>query len=315
MRSEMDQMEPEERGRWERGEEGHWHTLCGMMRRGRGMLDDARKAGAGILPPEKLKEKKSLGKMGLECEPLVTDGTQGDTVKPEDSSSSSSDSSSDSDTDMSDPDSEVEDTKDAPAPEFTPIVTGKKRKLGSDGEEDSASVEPNPYFVVDTEPTPVEPLKQKKTKKTTKSRDEEVVLNKATKRISDDKEEPVEKKSKKHKKNQVVPVTDSNPTVESDVARSKVDFTAIERQLQAEVEARMRAKEAEDSAAAQGPEEDSAEISKKDKKRKRLSTGSEVAETKKVKKEHKEKKEKKEKKRKADGEDGGSKKRKVGVEE
>jgi len=300
-------METEERGRWERGEEGHWHTLCGMMRRARGMLDDARKAGEGILPPEMLKEKKSLGKMGTEFEPSRA---QPDAAKPKESSTSASDSSSDSETDMSDPDSEAEDTKVAPAPEFVPIVAGKKRKLGSDDREDDASniaqaeVEPNPYFVVDTEPTPVAPPKEKKIKKAKKSKDEG--------------EELVEKKSKKHKKSEVIPVTASNPVADevkdeakSEAVQRKVDFAAIERQLQADVEARMRAKEAEDAADAQKPDVDGAESSTKEKKRKRISNGSEVVETKKVKKDKKDK----DKKRKAAGEDSGSKKRKVGADE
>ena len=292
----MDNMDPEERGRWERGEEGHWHTLGGMMRRARGMLDDARKAGTGILPPEKLKDKKSLGKMGLDFEPMVVDERQeapavsGESAKPEESSSSSSDSSSEDDSDTSDSESEVEDAKDAPAPEFIPIVAGKKRKLGSEAEEDSTSkgVESNPYFMVDTEPTPVEPSTEKRTKKAKKSNDE-VVLKKRTQRTSDDEEEPSEKKIKKHKKNQIVQVADSTLTHEEakpETNQPKVDFTAIERQLQAEVEARMKAKEEEDAAAAQIL---STEVSKKDKKRKRTSTGSEAAEKKKVKKEKKRK--------------------------
>jgi hypothetical protein len=49
MRANMEKMEPEERARWESGEEGKWLVICGMMVRARMALADAREAGRGIV--------------------------------------------------------------------------------------------------------------------------------------------------------------------------------------------------------------------------------------------------------------------------
>ncbi|KAG9240375.1 hypothetical protein BJ878DRAFT_526460 [Calycina marina] len=303
MRSEMDQMEEAERLKWESGAEGHWHTLCGMMQRGKNMLDDALAAGKGILPDNRLRQKKSLGKMAADFRPVGTAGS--DSVV--DDGASGSESESENDAEISDLDGESESEKEkevkpAPKPEFVPLISGKKRKLSHSGGEQE--IEPNPYFVVDTEPTPVSLPKEKKIKKSKKSKDDELVLKQAVKRTSGDEQEPAQNRIKKHKKSSaVVPEVTSDPAEET--TQPVPDFDEIERELQADIERRMKAKAESDAAAAKkGASENIVEVSKKDKKRKRTSTGSEVTEAKKVKKEMK---------RKAEGEDGGGKKRKGGL--
>lgn len=49
MRTQMNDMDAEERAMWERGEKGNWRVICGMMDRARATLVSAREAAQGIV--------------------------------------------------------------------------------------------------------------------------------------------------------------------------------------------------------------------------------------------------------------------------
>jgi hypothetical protein len=211
-----------------------------------------------------LKDKKGLGVIGINFEPLgpklaekaaeLGYTKRGKLGRDPDALSSDSDS----DTEMSDSSSSSDgDDAVAEGADFVPLNIGKKTPRPTTGEESAEDkenntaangVEPNPYFVVDTNPTPVVLNGRgtgKKSKKRAKEEDEEV------------------KKSKKVKKEKTV-VAEAAALVNTD---PEVDFAAIEAKLQAEVEEFEAAKARE----SQGAE--SSEDKKSKKKRRRSSDG------------------------------------------
>lgn len=278
MKSEMNGMSEEQKTEFELAENSRMRTMCGLMDRARGTLVSARFASKSIIPPSWQKDKSGLGVTGLKYEPLLPklqekaeaagiywnenklDQLWGNQMKkkatsgPTDSSSeSSSEESSDEDSDSEDSEVSEEEADD--------------EKDGSNG------VESNQFFVVDTKPTPVDLTgatpKSKKEKKSKKAKGTEstsadsIPAKKSRKRSSDDDvEQPTSPKK-------------SKATAE-DLAN--VDFTAVEAQLQAEVEAGMKAKEKELQKKASQIEEESEELakSKKEKKRKRNSDGTQA---------------------------------------
>lgn len=203
-----------------------------------------------------------------------TDDIHTDSQSSDTDSEDSVDSSEDSDEEMSDAPEAKED--------IVALNGGKKRKL-SDEDVEKEAEEPNPYFVVDTNPTPVTIPSLPPAKKSRKHKDKDA---------SDD----MPKKNKK-KKSKAAVAEDDLP---------KVDYAEIERQLQEEVQEGLRAKAAQEVklAAMRVELEKKMKMKEmgegKERKRKRVSEGSAAGEVvgKKVKKE-KVKKEKKEKKRKA----------------
>jgi hypothetical protein len=178
-------------------------------------------------------------------------------------------SDSDSDTEMSDS-SSASDDDDAVAEgaDFVPLNLGKKAPRPAAGEDSAEEkqnntaangVEPNPYFVVDTNPTPVV-LNGNGTGKKSKKRATE--------------EDSEAKKSKKVKKQKVAVAEEAAP-VPTD---PEVDFAAIEAKLQAEVE------EFEATKARESQGADSSEDKKSKKKRRRSSDGLEGKAEKKIRK-------------------------------
>lgn len=195
--------------------------------------------------------------------------------------------SSDEEPDFMDTDVEVEDkdSNDAAPADFIPLnismkapQTSKKNAAGKD--EDKASketVESNPCFMVDTNPTPVNLNGMSKAgkKRTKEDGDEEV---KQVKKFKKENATVTAPKPEANSKSE--PASASKPKPKS----SKVDFSAIETQLQAEIEAGTKAKEERQKAKAE------AKLSKKEKKRKRVSEGDSEKEVKKVKKDRKKEK-------------------------
>jgi hypothetical protein len=181
----------------------------------------------------------------------------------------SSDNDSDSDTEMSDSSSSSDDDDAvAEGADFVPLNIGKKpprpptaEDSAEDKENNTAAngVESNPYFVVDTNPTPVV-LNGKGTGKKSKKRAKE--------------EDGEGKKSKRVKKEKVA-IAEEAKLLTTD---PEVDFAAIEAKLQAEVE-EFEATKARES---QGAE--SSEDKKSKKKRRRSSDGLEGKAEKKIKK-------------------------------
>lgn len=220
-----------------------------------------------------MKDKKGLGVIGINFEPLgpklaekaaeLGYTKRGKLGRDPDASSSDSDS----DTEMSDSSSNDDDAV-AEGADFVPLNLGKKAPrptTGEDSAEDKENstapngVESNPYFVVDTNPTPVvlnDNGTGKKSKKRAKEEDREA------------------KKSKKAKKEKVSVAEEAVPIN----TEPEVDFAAIAAKLQAEVEEFEAAKAPE----SQGAE--SSEDKKSKKKRRRSSDGLEGKAEKKIRK-------------------------------
>jgi len=175
---------------------------------------------------------------------------------------------SDEDTEMSDS-SSSNDNADAVTNgvDFVPLNIGPKvprfptvEKSGEDKEKITTNgVEPNPYFVIDTKPTPI-------------VLNGNGVLKKNKKRAKEDEAE--EKKSKKVKKEKHAVSEAAAPLS----VEPEVDFAAVEAALKAEVDAAEAAKAQEAQSA------ESSEDKKAKKKRRRSSDGVELVERKKVKK-------------------------------
>lgn len=226
------------------------------------------------MPSRTLKDKKGLGVTGTNFEPLgpklaeraaeLGYTKRGKLGRDPDAVSSTD---SDGDTDMSDSSSSSDDDDAVvEGADFVPLNIGKKvprfpivEDSGEDKENKTAvnGVEPNPYFVVDTNPTPV-------------------VLNgdgsaKSKKRAKEKDGEGTKSKKAKRKKDAVSEASQSVPV------EPEVDFTALEAKLQAEVD---QAEAAKGQEAAESSEE-----KKSKKKRRRSSDGDELVEKKKVKKE------------------------------
>ncbi|KAF7899981.1 hypothetical protein EAF00_004317 [Botryotinia globosa] len=269
MKSEMKKLSEEEEREWELNEEGPWRILCGLLDRGRDTLVSGRKMAQFVLPPQLMKDRKGLGVLGTSYEPLVPqldarlaaekNGTA--TTKTNESNNDSSDSSSDSSSSFdSDPDSdaaEVGGYEDEDVEmEDAPVAESKKDPSTSAPVETESSA----HFFVDTEPTPISDL-NKKDKKDKKRKADDALVGRKSKREKKSEEE--EKEKEKEKK----------------IEEEEVNFQAMEAQLQAEVEAGMKAQEEK----AQNAEE------KKEKKRKRDSNVEEI-EGKELKKEKKSKK-------------------------
>ncbi|KAF7953384.1 uncharacterized protein EAE97_000783 [Botrytis byssoidea] len=263
MKSEMKNLSEEEKREWELNEEGPWRILCGLLDRGRDTLVSGRKMAQFVLPPRLMKDRKGLGVLGTNYEPLVPQldarlaaekngtATTKTNESNNDSSDSSSDSSSSSDSDSDSDAAEVGGYEDEDVEmEDAPVAESKKDPSTSAPVETESSA----HFFVDTEPTPVADLDMKD-KKDKKRKADDALVGRKSKR---------EKKSEEEEKK---------------IEEEEVNFQAMEAQLQAEVEAGMKAQEEK----AQNAEE------KKEKKRKRDSNVEEN-EGKKSKKEKKNKK-------------------------
>lgn len=315
------------------------------------------------MPAKTLKDKKGLGVAGTNFEPLgprldakaeaLGYDTKGkgalgkDTLEEalaagaipsdheEDSDDSDSSDYSDEPAVVSDP---VKDGLD-----YVPLFGGAKStytnglKIGDSDKENTALVS-NPYFIVDTLPTPVAmdpnaPKKEDKTAKKLRLRAEREARNLKKEQI---KQEKLAFFAKKAAEEAAIETTAIAKPIESD--ESEVDFAALESALQAEIEegtrkqrrAEEHAHKMEEKAAkrkrkrdSEGDEEvvekkakteetekpDTDVTEKKsEKKRRRSSSSDEDSTEKKVKKDKKEKKDKK--RRPDDGENGEEKKKK-----
>jgi hypothetical protein len=222
-----------------------------------------------------LKDKKGLGVTGTNFEPLgpklaeraaeLGYTKRGKLGRDPDAASSDSDG----DTEMSDSSlSSDDDDAVVEGADFVPLNIGQKvprfpivDDSGEDKENETTAngVEPNPYFVVDTNPAPV-------------VLNVNGVVKKSKKRAKE--EDGEGKKSKKAKKEK-----DAAPGARLEPAGPEVDFAALEAKLQAEVEEAEAAKTQEAQAA------ESSEGKKSKKKRRRSSDGTGgVVEKKKAKK-------------------------------
>ncbi|CAG8981065.1 hypothetical protein HYALB_00013249 [Hymenoscyphus albidus] len=310
LRSYMSGLPVEERIKWEKGEEGNWGKICGLLDRARDTLCNAREASHGLVPEHHLRDKKGLGVTGINYVPLypqvealraglTTDAAGNGANAIGATTNEAFDSDGDSemedapgleslDSDSSSSSSGESDDEDSPAPE-------KKVKEKSNP---APEVEPNPYFVVDTEPTPVnlpktEAPSVKKGKKRTSDEDipekaKKIKKSKSTESLSketkhkdksdEDIEEPQPKKSKKAK------ISKSETVVA--VKEPEVDFHALQVQLQAEVDVGEATRDVE--ALGEGEKE-----SRKEKKRRRSSDGTSEKEGKKHKKDKSEGKKRK----------------------
>jgi hypothetical protein len=229
------------------------------------------------LPSRSLRDKKGLGVVGTNFEPLgpklaeraaeLGYKKRGGLGRDPDAVSTDSDG----DTEMSGS-SNSSDAGDAVAEgvDFVPLSIGKKvprfstaDNSGEDKENKVAAsgVEPNPYFVVDTEPTPV-------------VLDGNGVM-KSKKRAKEGDGEGKRAKRAKKEKSAVTESAEYAPVPQP--VQPAVDFTALEANLQAEIEARSKAQESQAT--------ESTDEKKSKKKRRRSSGGVEEVVEKKVKKE------------------------------
>ncbi|EKD15706.1 hypothetical protein MBM_06334 [Drepanopeziza brunnea f. sp. 'multigermtubi' MB_m1] len=347
MKLDMVTMPEKERLEYELGERGNWRVICGMMDRTREVLAMARQAARGILPSRALQDKKGLGVTGTNYEPLGPQlqkkaadlgydptgkgelGRNSEDVD-EDGDTEMSDVSDDTDSEASDSDKEGADSDaavesnnsdfvqpniGAKFPRFPNAENSETIESSSNKENKPAGVEPNPYFVVDLEPTPVElndSVGEKNTRK--RRREEEKELRRANK----------EAKKAAHKATKDAAAADAStlPKEATPPLEPRVDFAALEVKLKAEIAAGTKAQEeAKVAQSAEGNKskkkrrrsndgesdevaEKKAKIDKSEKKKRKAeeSVADEDFLEKKSKKEKKEKKEKeeKEKKRKAD---------------
>ena len=160
MRSEMNGMDGERRRQFELNENSRWRTICGLMDRARETLVAARFASKSIIPPSWQKDKSGLGVTGFMFEPLLpelqakaeAEGIYWNDNKldrlwgiPRRQKAQVSDpsSNSESDEESSDEDNDNEDVELS--------IAGEEEEE----EAESDHAKSNPYFIVDTEPTPV----------------------------------------------------------------------------------------------------------------------------------------------------------------
>ncbi|CZT09121.1 uncharacterized protein RAG0_13977 [Rhynchosporium agropyri] len=328
MKSEMTDLPEKERLEFELGERGNWRVICGMMDRAREVLTSARIAARGIVPSRHLQDKKGLGVLGTNFEPLgpkleqkaaeigfdpVGKGKLG--RNPEDV-----DEDGDSEmTDDSDDSSEAEGSdKDGVADnsDFVKLDVGSKiprfESLANDNkaavQDTTSTVESNPYFVVDVEPTPVNIGGPEPEKKSRKQQKAEALEARKAARLA---------KKLAHEAAKLAPPKEPTPQPEAapepqpePQPEPDFDYAELEANLQAEIAAGTKAQEeAEEKKSkkkrrrSSGVDEDvvekKAKVEKKEKKRKAEAEengGSvDAADVKKVKKEKKEKKEKKRK--------------------
>ncbi|KAK6581596.1 hypothetical protein PZA11_006287 [Diplocarpon coronariae] len=261
-RADMALMPEKERLEMETGERGNWRALCAMMDRAREVLRSAKLAARGILPSRNLRDKKGLGALGPNFEPLAPQlekrgaelgynpvGKGMLDRNPEDVKG-------DGDSEMSDaPDGSDFDSEDdamAQNSDFVPLDGSKHSQaaLAEDGDsevgaevneaipsrrKEAIEVEPNPYFVVDVEPTPCvvnasaprDPLK--KSRKQMKA--EAAEIRKATRETA------------KQAHIASMAAASAPPKKATPPAEPEVDFNALEATLQAEIAAGTKAQE------------------------------------------------------------------------
>lgn len=247
MQSDMKNMREEQRREFELGGDSKWRTMCGLVDRARETLVAARFASYTIIPASWQKDTAGLGVTGFKFERLLpklqkkaeAEGFSWGENKldslwgiPPRKAVASSDSALEFNSEEGDTDDESESN------------ISDSEETTSEGEEEGKQSTmarlAKPMFFVDSHPILVNtdcsmPKKGKREKGSKKNRNPEpesaeaISAKKSKKRTS---EEPEESSSAK------------KPKV-SQPERANVDFTAVETQLQAEVEAALRAKEQE----------------------------------------------------------------------
>ncbi|TVY89419.1 hypothetical protein LAWI1_G004832, partial [Lachnellula willkommii] len=306
MKSEMVEMGEQERLEWELGSRGNWRRICGMMDRAREILAQEREAAKGILPAKYLRDKKGLGVAGTNFEPLgpklaeraealgfnnqepeqngANTDSEGDSEMEDVSSLNSDSDNSDLSSDSSDLDSSSD--SEAEKENQEPVSNGRKVSVSVEEEETTSRkkavpvVEPNPYFVVDTEPMPLRGLEKPSLSS----------LKKGKKRSED--ADGDAKKSKKAKKEKVVEETVQSepepkaeePAVQKGEKKSKKrgndEDGEVKKSKKSKNETVVIA-EPEPTAAAQSESEPAAEPPKKSKKRSHSDADTESKKTKK----------------------------------
>ncbi|CZR68269.1 uncharacterized protein PAC_18168 [Phialocephala subalpina] len=321
MRNDGDSMSAEDKLDWELGERGNWRAICGMMDRARLVLSQTKEAAQGVLPEDRLRDKKKLGVVGTEFEPLVPKldekaramgydpkgkGALGRSMDYLDQEGKSLDQ--DGDTDMSDASESSSDESDsdddvATGADYIGLDIGSRKKQKKDHTiETTNGAAPNPFFVVDTEPTPV----NLNTAPNAAEQASERLSNRKRKQMEKDEAAAARlaKRMAKKAAYEAEKAAAAQATEESAKEPSSpgVDFRELEAKLQAEIDDGTRAQQE-----AEAQEAEAAAKTAKKKRRRSSEGGEEVV--KKVKKEKKEKK-----KRKADDdveeeEDSGKKKK------
>jgi len=195
MKSEMELMGEEEREKCELEEPpgGKWRLVCGMVDRAREVLGQARECGRGILPDDLLRDKKGLGVRGMWFEMLG----EGLSERAENGNVPVVDGEGDSEMeDVSDMGSDGDDSPSCDSNSSSDDEAENDKKATVEEEKTEKKpvpvVEPNPYFVIDTQPMPVRGLNKHPQPTIKKS-----------KRLSEGGEDGEVKKSKKSKKEKV----------------------------------------------------------------------------------------------------------------
>ncbi|PBP17954.1 hypothetical protein BUE80_DR011346 [Diplocarpon rosae] len=341
MKADMATMSEKERSEMESGERGNWRAICGMMDRAREVLTNAKLSARGILPSRALRDRQNLGVLGSNFEPLAsrleknavelgynstekcTPGQDSEDVIG-DENSKKSDASDDSD-------SEGEDDAVAQNTDFVSLNGAKhpraapfEKSVSEAGAElyeaissrrkETTEVEPNPYFVVDVEPTPFvldNPAARDPNKKSRKQmRAEAAELRKSA------------KEAKKQTYTASEAAASAPPKEATPPLDSEVDFNALEAKLQAEIAAGTKAQEEAEASEkmlkkkrrrSSNEDEEVAEkkakIEKSEKKKRKAEEGEDVPE-KKAKKEKGKKRKADESAEVAEAEEGTKKKRK-----
>ncbi|KAF8848207.1 hypothetical protein BDZ45DRAFT_681381 [Acephala macrosclerotiorum] len=329
MRNDGDSMSAEDKLDWELGERGNWRAICGMMDRARLVLSQTKEAAQGVLPEDRLRDKKKLGVVGTEFEPLVPKldekaramgydpkgkGALGRSMDFLDQDGKSLDQ--DGDTDMSDASDSSSDESDSDdgvtgGVDFISLDIGSRKKAKKDTanvvtNETPSTTEPNTFFVVDTEPTPVnisainhappanDGLSNRKRKQMEK---DEAAAARLAKRMAKKAAYEAEKAA----------AAQGNEEAAKEPSSPGVDFRELEAKLQAEIDNGTKAQQEEEA-------QEAAAAAKTAKKKRRRSSegGEEVVKKAKKDKNEPEKKDKKEKKKRkaddADKEDSDKKK-------
>jgi hypothetical protein len=263
----MSRMVGEDKKQFELSEKSRWRTICLMLDQSREALVAARFASKSIIPPSWQREKNGLGVKGLTYEPLLprlrekaraegivwnedrSDLSWGRNTNNK-SKSAGSDSASVS---SSSHGSDGEDTG------------------MSDAEAESTGADSNPFFVIDTKPTPVNfnggtHKKSKEGKKSKeKDRDKDAIVSDPPAATDATTPASVKKNKKRSKDDDTDELhltkrsKDASTTISQEP--TNVDFAAVEAQLHAEVKAGLKAKE------------ERVKLTRKEKKRKRNSDG------------------------------------------
>ncbi|KUJ10175.1 uncharacterized protein LY89DRAFT_689985 [Mollisia scopiformis] len=303
MKNDGDTMSEKDKLDWELGERGNWRAICGMLDKARLVLSQTKEAAQGVLPPDRLRDKKKLGVVGTTFVPLVPQLDEkarqlGYNPKGKGSLGRSMDYlDNDGDSDMSDA---LESSEESGSEDDG---DGKKSKEGEKTESVPSATEPNPFFVVDTQPTPVNLTALNGTANTPKdglSNRQRKKLEKEAKAEERLAKRMAKKAAYEAKKAAAAAEGSTNAAEEPPKPEPQspaVDFRALEAKLQAEIEDGTKAQQEHEAQEAEAAEK------RAKKKRRRSSEGGEEVVEKKAKKDKKEKKEKKDKKRKADDEE------------